>query len=374
MPQLPYIYFNTIQKGELTPPSTDAENVLIFGNTPQSLPATIDMPKIAKYWAKTKNKISIYQRIWDYFSSRPMSYLELSFRKFLLFWDSREIPNNVNLKRNLRESQIFEYIAFIPNYILLSLGISGILYFISFLRKDRKLFILFYIVIAYWVSISCFYIVGRFRAPVFPILAVFTGGFLSRALLPPTRRNILLLLLLIISGLAITLKSYDYYRLYFQQYVMKYVRPAGTYVSMGEKKMVLDNGSFFPDSYSWKNFSPYPGMSITKYFYIKKNHFPQSYTFKLIVGFNNPGFVELEVNNKNYLLKSSEEKQKGKLVCKFNSVDIKKHKNEKLLIVKINIKRVSEGVYFYLDRRRDYNRTKINNKIIDSELVSRIIF
>jgi hypothetical protein len=79
-----------------------------LGNTPESPPGgrnpgyagPMEYPPTYGMWMNKSNrqKITVPQRIINWFIEQPAAYLELSFRKLLLFWDYREIPKPPRLQ------------------------------------------------------------------------------------------------------------------------------------------------------------------------------------------------------------------------------------------------------------------------------------
>ncbi|MCF7791136.1 MAG: glycosyltransferase family 39 protein [Victivallales bacterium] len=382
-PMLPFIYINSEKSGRLTGPSTAAGAVLLFGNTPLSPPggneavygAGLMKPtESGKYWNKFSDRVSIPERIYSYWSRKPLAFIELTFRKLLLFWDSREIPNNTNIYMSLNNCKTLRYLGIIPSFIFLILGGAGLVFFIpSIFRKKSELIIPLYIIIAYWFSIALFYNLCRFRAPLLPVYSVYAGAFTAYLFSYSGRKyiNLLTAFFLIILFTFISFFSYDYYRFYLEKKVMRYVRPWGTEVSLGDKSMIADNGPLLYGS--WDLLPLKEGIVVEKKFSLNSIKKFNNIIFEMPVIFTETGYIVIGINGSNYTV-VSQKKEKVELTC--NLKDLKylniSETNRETLKIYIKIIKIKGKACCIVDRQRNYNRTAVNNKNISAELVSRI--
>ncbi len=256
--QLPFIWHNSRIRGTLTGPSTAANAVLALGNSAEApaggrnpgLPAG-PMEYPAAYSAmmeRVANGVSVPMQMWEWMCREPGAFFELQFRKLLLFWDYREIPNNVSLYGEGEYSAVLRYLIPGRSALLLAMAFAGLLIVADKRRTDYLL--LLYFILAYWGAVAVFYILSRFRAPILPVMAVAAGGYLGTMirrwrLAPEKRRNLLLFgggaLVL---GFYLTSSGYEFYRSSIESGMMKLVRPAGTSVSFGDRTEVFDYGPF----------------------------------------------------------------------------------------------------------------------------------
>ncbi|MCI5779064.1 MAG: glycosyltransferase family 39 protein [Lentisphaeria bacterium] len=189
--QLPFILRNSVSAGALRGPSTAADAVLALGNGADA-PAGGRNPGEtagAMYYSESYRRMmantrgeyarSVPAQMRDWLTADPWGFAELQFRKALLFWDGREIPNNVSLEYDgAAHSLILRYLLCGRNHILLALGLAGMLWFIPTLRRERRgeLPLLYGFTVAFYLTVVMFYILSRFKAPLLPFLAIFGGG------------------------------------------------------------------------------------------------------------------------------------------------------------------------------------------------------
>ncbi|HBM16802.1 MAG TPA: hypothetical protein DD381_10735 [Lentisphaeria bacterium] len=382
LPQIYYIVHNTELTGTLTGPSTYTGTVLSFGNTEESPPSMND-PNFAagvvknnmtqSYWLETKETTPITTRILNYIKSKPLSYLELTFRKMLLFWDYREIPNNLNINTEYKLSATLYYFGFITAGILILLAIPGILLSLKNLNR-MNYFILFYFIIAYWLSISIFHILGRYRDCSIPLLAVYAGGFISYIVPEGFRRNLFSkqVITKIVEGIIllsisyfITYCSYDLYRYELESRVIRLVNPNGVSVDMDDKLMLLDNGPTVLGS--WRAMPLLNDTHITKYFHATIKYLPDTAEFYLPIDANTPFEAVLNINNKIFELKSP---SSGSINLK---LDVPIEFLDENIVLNINIISVKGNISCFMDKQRNFGRTIINSKTTDAELVCRLI-
>jgi len=110
----------------------------------------------------------------EFIKENPARYLKLVERKFLLFINSYEIPNNYYFYET-RDDSIVLKICFISFAIIFPGAVLG--FFLSFKRwKEYYLFYCF--IFIYFISSLIFYVLSRLRAPVIPFLIIFATLFI----------------------------------------------------------------------------------------------------------------------------------------------------------------------------------------------------
>lgn len=273
--QLPFIFYNSWVKGELTGPSTAAAAVLALGNTPEAPPGgrefglgagAMEYPESYQIFMDKLPSRSAAGQIWDFFCSEPLAFIELELRKLMLVFDYREIPNNVSMTTEGAAS-IFLPVNIPGNAgIILALGLAGILLF--FLRGGKRLALLYYFTGALTAGVVMFYVLARFRAVLLIFLAMFAGGVIDVLWGELRRRQVNRQRLLVIAGtvlagIFVSFFLYDLYRYDYEYRVMRLVRPQGVNVDTGKGELMsLDNGPL-----SFGSWSPVPaekGLRITK--------------------------------------------------------------------------------------------------------------
>ena len=385
--ELPFIWHNTRVRGYLCGPSTASGEVLALGNTPEAppggrnpgLPAgPMEYPESWHRMMELQQQgVSVPRQMWRWFCSQPGAFLELQFRKVLLFWDGREIPNNVSLYGEGAESNVLSLLDWNGFNILIILAVAGAVLLTTRLRRgDVELWMLYGFVVIYWLSIALFYNLSRFRAPILPLAAVMAGGvpnFLLRRKLTSRRR--LFALAAVLLGIWVSLRSYDFYRNNCESAVMRVVRPDGTrivacsgthrqvpdprqgprgmrYVPCGGEVWVFDHG---PETFGgWEDVFLDAGLKIEKRF----------------AGVRGAGKMRLNV----YAFQAGDlvtDAGVFPIVVGPNEVDIGLESDAEGWF-RVNVESAPPRTMVELDRQRDYGRTRLNGEKVPGELVVRI--
>lgn len=278
--QLPFAVHNSRILGRLSGPSTAADAVLALGNTWEAppggrnpgLPAgPMEYPEAYhRAMALASRGVSVPRQMLGMLLEHPAAFLELEFRKLLLFWDAREIPNNVSLYGEGRYSVILRNMYPGSGACLLACALAGLLFFAGKLFRGCKtgLFLLYGFVIFFWGAVAAFYILSRFRAPILPLAAVAAGGFLAciPRRLKRDRKSLLPLFAALLAGIWITSFSNDFYRNVCEAAVMRLVRPQGTVLAAqpGYPETRFDHGPF--SFGGWTTVELKPGTVLEKRF------------------------------------------------------------------------------------------------------------
>ncbi|MBP5530855.1 MAG: glycosyltransferase family 39 protein [Lentisphaeria bacterium] len=360
--ELPFIWHNTRATGRLCGPSTAAGEVLALGNTPEAppggrepgLPAgPMEYPESWHRMMKLQAEgVSVPRQMWEWFRREPGAFLELQFRKALLFWDGREIPNNVSLYGEGRANPVLCHLEWGGFNPLVVLALAGMLLGMERLKRgEGGIFLLYGFVIVYWLSIAMFYDLSRFRAPILPLAAVFAGvvaDFLSRRKSTPLRR--MTAFAAVLAGVFVSAFAYESYRSCCEAAVMRLVRPDGTkIIDRGGETWIFDHG---PQTFgSWEGIAAAPGMKLEKRF----------------VG-GNAGKARLKVFSAG----------SGVFLTDRGGTTLKPGENELLLGVLpadgrlvFTVLESPPGAMLVIDRQRNYGRTRINGETVPGELVAR---
>ena len=249
LPQLPFIIVNSVECGSLQGPSTAGGNVLALGNSPEAAPGGLFYPESYQLWMDKEKEVSIARRMFDWAKEEPFAFLELQFRKVYLFWDHREIPNNISPDKAMEVSPILKGLRFIPTGIIMIAALFCI--FIS-LRKIFKgkehLLIAVLFVLLYCLAMAAFYNLARFRVPCVPLMCVLAGCgvfFLCKCFRPQEDRpkRIFIALFTLLISWFIVYPGYDSYREYYEPILMKTFRPNGVNVPTRKGgRLIYDNG------------------------------------------------------------------------------------------------------------------------------------
>jgi tetratricopeptide (TPR) repeat protein len=129
--------------------------------------------EISKYW---------YRKSWDWMKSNPMDWMNLLFKKTVLYFSGYEIQDNKNIYFMAEQSWVLRIgLLFLNFYILLPLALIGFV----FLSKSSEGRVILAYCICYTVSVIFFFVGSRYRVPILPffILSAASGifyGFQSR--------------------------------------------------------------------------------------------------------------------------------------------------------------------------------------------------
>ncbi len=378
LPQLPFIIHNSRVLGRLSGPSTAAGAVLALGNTPEAppggrepgLPAgPMEYPPTWHSWMEGEKQVSVPAHMLRWFQEEPEAYLELTFRKLLLFWDYREIPNNISMSVEKGRSSFLSYMALIPTGLILVLALGGMIgSVISWFYGSRRWLLLLplFMVGAYWGATAMFYVLSRFRVPIVPILTVFAGIYpvwFYEFRKKKSQDAYMCAGLALVFGVFICFTSYDFYRYKLEPAVMRSVRPHGVHELLTNGKMMyLDNGPMtFGD---WKPLQLLPKVRITKKFAVKPVPGEKAAEFELSLFSENAGTVTLSVNGARYDFVFPE----GGWTTHWIPLP---RPSDTVELVMLSVK---DDIYFRVDYQRDYGRTQINGEPFPGELVCRLFF
>ena len=380
--QLPFVIYNSAALKRFSGPSTAANAVLALGNTVEAPAGGRDpgMPAGAMYYpvayhramARTTGAypVSMGEQMWEFFTAEPLAFCELQFRKALLFWDGREIPNNVSLDHDGFTSTLLRYLLPGRSVVLLIFALSGVFWFIPRLKKKEiKLWVLYGFVICFWAAVTVFYMLSRFRAPVLPLLFIFGGGFVDDAVCrvrassgKMRRLTIGKLLIVILLSFGFVCSFYDSYRVFYEAAVNRFIRPDGVRLDLGgEDIQFFDHG---PAPFGgWTEIAGKPGMKLYKRFAVKTSeygafYFTVSNVEKSHITFTCNGvYQNIEIP----ALLPGKSPRKG-VAIPVQLIDG---------AVEREILNCSGDVAFICDNQRDYGRSGLDGKILSGEWVFR---
>lgn len=131
----------------------------------QSLDRTLSPGEVSRYWL---------QRSLDYIRSQPLEWLQLMARKWLIVWNVRELEDADDFYLYQRWSPLLWFLASINHFGLLApLAAMGI---VVTWRQWRRLWLLYILLGTLALSVALFYVFGRYRLPLAPFLALFSGA------------------------------------------------------------------------------------------------------------------------------------------------------------------------------------------------------
>ena len=191
MPILPITFYNLTVGGDQVLVSSQAGVNLWIGNNPESDGSTAIVPGTRpQWWDGYHDSIALAERAegrelrpsevsahysakaWDFLLEDPARALRHFAWKFRLFWSDWELGNNADV--HFFASRYSSLEAFLPPSfgLLAPLGLIG---FFLCLRRPSRTFPLWGFFLAYVASVVLFFVCSRYRAPVLPILSIFSG-------------------------------------------------------------------------------------------------------------------------------------------------------------------------------------------------------
>ena len=257
LPQLPFAVRNTVATHSLSGPSTAGPAVLTLGNNPESPPGGLPIPYPPTYdeWMDHAAERSIPLRIWDWFRAEPAAFLQLQAEKFFLFFDTLEIPNNLQLGVNASKSSVFRIFGIVPTGFLIMYALAGFFLGIPRLKKHPGELLLFLFIFLYALATVAFYVLARFRVPIIPLFAVGAAVFVAdlvrtiRGGKKNRRRLLLHFLPALLAGAYFTWFFYPLYRNMYEPWLTKLTRPEGVRLETASTLLAHDNGPNVP--YGW---------------------------------------------------------------------------------------------------------------------------
>lgn len=372
--QLPFAVHNTRVTGRLSGPSTAADAVLGLGNSPEAPPGGREpgLPagpmEYPEAWHRmmelSRSGQSVAGQMFDWMCREPAAFFELQFRKLLLFWDYREIPNNVSLYGEGEESRILQLLVFGRSGLLLAL--AGILVAVLPRLRFRSAlpeWLLLYFIAAYWGATALFYILSRFRAPILPLAAVAGGAFVGWMVrrwktAPEARKHTLLLGGgALVAAFWLTTSGYEFYRQQCEAAVMRFVRPAGTRIDLGGGKSAwFDYG---PLTFGgWQELPLEPGMVLEKRFPLFSARAELEWTLLTV----SPGKLAVKINGQDQLFRLEKpgfSKVRIPVSCPGG-------------MVRIELLAVSGEQRLICDSQRNYRRSCWNGRPLGGEWIMRL--
>ena len=125
--------------------------------------------EVSDYWFKKSS---------DYIRSEPAQWLRLMGRKWLMVWNAREIEDSDDFYIYRQWSWLAALLGWVNHFgVLAPLAAAGL----WLTRSEwRRLWLLYAMVLALASSVALFYVFGRYRYPLVPLLALFAGAAIAR--------------------------------------------------------------------------------------------------------------------------------------------------------------------------------------------------
>jgi tetratricopeptide (TPR) repeat protein len=146
--------------GEIQLEGTDAARL-----AERALGRDLTPGEVSDYW---------FRKSWNYIRAEPADWLRLIGKKWLMVWNAREVEDSDDFYIYQRWSWLLSVFGSLNHFgILAPLAAVGL-----WLTRNRwrELWLLYAITFAFALSVAFFYVFGRYRFPLVPVLALFAGA------------------------------------------------------------------------------------------------------------------------------------------------------------------------------------------------------
>lgn len=118
-----------------------------------------------------------FAKAFDYIAKHPRHWVTLLWVKFRMFWNWYEVPDNQNFYFFSQYSLLLR-LPLSDFRIVAALGLGGMILCLS---RWRKVLLLYLVVILYSGTVIAFYVFGRYKLPIVPVLMLFAAYALLEA-------------------------------------------------------------------------------------------------------------------------------------------------------------------------------------------------
>ncbi|MBP5638112.1 MAG: glycosyltransferase family 39 protein [Victivallales bacterium] len=278
LPQLPFAIRNYHYAGRWTGASTAAGKVLILGNSPEAPAAGLAYPLTYSIWTSQSDsgQRSALSNIMQWALNSPLAFIELKFRTLLHFWDSDEIPNNVNIQAHgYPYSRLLSMPFFLDFALFASLGLAGLL-LIMRRRSHGGQRLIASFVIMFMLATIAFYMLARFRIAIIPLLCVLAAGTirnLATIRKMPRRQAVITIVTLLVAIIIVNCVLF-LYRYGYESSVIAAISPEGICVHSPDNTVLVHDHGAVPMGVggisSILNDTPPDSICIKKQFVIPK--------------------------------------------------------------------------------------------------------
>ena len=167
-------------------PQSDGVSAILPGGRTTWWGSYEDAIRIAEKTTGKTLKPSEVSRFWymeglRFATTRPLSFLKLMLKKFILFWNGNELSNNKDFYFFARSAPILKlliwrFIIYFPFGLIAPLALVGV---ILSHKEKRDVVILEIFLFVYMLSVIFFFITARYRVPILPILILFSAYTLN---------------------------------------------------------------------------------------------------------------------------------------------------------------------------------------------------
>ena len=131
----------------------------------RALQRSLSPGEVSSYWLG---------KSFDYVKSQPLDWLRLLGKKWMLLWNGREIEDSDDFYIYSQWSPLLGALGRLNHFgVLAPLAAVGLL---GSLREWRRFWLLYLMILALAGSVALFYVFGRYRFPLVPLLVLFAGA------------------------------------------------------------------------------------------------------------------------------------------------------------------------------------------------------
>ncbi len=362
---LPYSWHNWNMAGSLAGPSTGGAANIALGNNPGASPGLSGPSDTYRHWMASKER-SPLAWVASWALESPLAFSELIFRKLLLFWDGREIYDNISFEREGGKSLLLRTIRFVPASILMILFLASLVCIPPRRLFIGRLLLPILLIASYWAVTSLFYVVTRYKLPLFPFLAMFSGILIDLVVSNVSGRRRRGFMLRSAAGIAfgilLVCHGYDSYRFRFEPRLMRVIRPDGERMDAGSSFIHCDNGPY--ELGAWLQFKLEKGDTITKSLVLPPPKDGERTEFSLQLRFAAPGTLKLQINGIPFGIREHDASAWKDYACE---IPFPQGGAVEILVDEVDV-----PVYAFADNRRAYGRTSVNGDVPAAELVCRL--
>ena len=119
------------------------------------------------------------QKSLSYIRAQPLEWFKLLTKKWLMVWNAREVEDSDDFYIYSHWSWLLTCLGWINHFgVLAPLAVVG-----AWLTRNqwRRLWLLYSIVVCFALSVAVFYVFGRYRFPLVPLLALCAGAALAQS-------------------------------------------------------------------------------------------------------------------------------------------------------------------------------------------------
>lgn len=154
--------YRPLVKGHETPEFEQADATSL---AQEALGRTLSPSEVSNYWLAQS---------WAFIRSQPAAWLELLAYKFALVWNAYEIPDTQSYSVYTEWSWLLGTLGGLCHFGVLAPAAAAGLWLTG--RSWRRLWLLYAMILLMTAAVASFFVFGRYRYPLVPVLVLFAGA------------------------------------------------------------------------------------------------------------------------------------------------------------------------------------------------------